>query len=59
MTEQKYKEKRAHLVDVVLSINKRFFPRCFKARVQEIAKLDAEYNGRDFEEVKNELMIDF
>lgn len=59
MTAKEYKEQRAHWVGMALNINRKFFPRCFKAKIREIAKLDAMYNGRDFEEVKRELMEEF
>lgn len=44
---------------MALNINRKFFPRCFKARIKEIAKLDAEHDGRDYEEVKCELLKEF
>ena len=59
MTEQGYKEQRAHWVGMALNINRKFFPRCFKARIKEIAKLDAEHDGRDYEEVKCKLLKEF
>lgn len=59
MTEQECKEQRAHWVGMALNINRKFFPRCFKARIKEIAKLDAEHDGRDYEEVKCELLKEF
>lgn len=59
MTAKEYKEQRAHWVGVAMNINRKFFPRCFKARIKEIAKLDAEHDGRDYEEVKCELLKEF
>ncbi|MBF1529866.1 MAG: hypothetical protein HXN96_07995 [Prevotella salivae] len=59
MTEQEYKEQRAHWVGVAMNINRKFFPRCFMAKIREIAKLDAAHDGRDFEEVKRELIEEF
>ena len=59
MAEQEYKEQRARWISQALVINKKFFPRCFKARIKEIAKLDAEHDGRDYEEVKCELLKEF
>lgn len=59
MTAKEYKEQRAHWVGMALNINRKFFPRCFKARIKEIAKLDAEHDGRDYEEVKCELLKEF
>ena len=59
MTEQEYKEQRAHCVGAAMSINRKFFPRCFMAKIREIAKLDSAHDGRDFEEVKRELMNEF
>lgn len=46
-------------MNAALSLNKRIFPRCFRARLREIAKLDAEHDKREFEEVKRELMNEF
>lgn len=59
MTAKEYKEQRAHWVGMALNINRKFFPRCFKARIKEIAKLDAEHDCRDYEEVKCELLKEF
>lgn len=51
-----YNERRAHWVREAHSINRRFFPRCFNARLRNIARLDAEQQGRNFNEVYNELL---
>ncbi len=51
-----YNERRAHWVHEARSIDRRFFPRCFNARLRNIAHLDAEQQGRDFDEVYNELL---
>lgn len=59
MTERKYREQRAYWLDAALSLNKRIFPRCFRARLREIARLDAEHDKREIEEVKRELMQEF
>lgn len=59
MTAKEYKEQRAYWLDAALSLNKRIFPRCFRARLREIARLDVEHNGRDFEEVKKEIYQEF
>lgn len=59
MTEEEYRERRANWINNILRINKRFFPRCFGARIRELAKLDAEHDGRDYEEVKCELLKEF
>lgn len=59
MTAKEYKEQRAYWLNAALSLNKRIFPRCFRARLREIARLDAEHDKRDFEEVKCELMNEF
>lgn len=59
MTAKEYKEQRAYWLNAALSLNKRIFPRCFRARLREIAKLDAEHDKREYEEVKRELMNKF
>lgn len=59
MTEQEYKEQRAYWLNAAKSLNKRIFPRCFRARLREIAKLDAEHDKREYEEIKQELYNDF
>lgn len=59
MKEQEYREQRAYWLNAALSLNKRIFPRCFRARLREIARLDAEHDKREFEEVKRELMEEF
>ena len=51
MTEQEYKEQRAY--------DRTHFKRCVRARLREIAKLDAKHDNRDFEEIKQELYNDF
>lgn len=56
MTEEYYKEQRAYWVEQAMSINRRFFPKCFRARVKEIARLDAEHDGRERSEVMKELL---
>lgn len=59
MTEEEYRERRADWINNILRINKRFFPRCFGARMRELAKLDAEHDGRDYKEVQRELSKEF
>lgn len=55
MTKEEYTERRAQLVWQAMKINKKFFPRCVKAKVRQIAQLDCEYRGIDYETRKNEL----
>ena len=59
MTEQEYKEQRARWISQALVINKKFFPRCFKARVRELAKLDASFFNEDYERIKSCLYEEF
>ena len=55
MTEKEYTERRAALVGQVKKTNRRFFPRCVKAKLRQIAQLENEYRGTDYETRKNEL----
>ena len=55
MTAKEYINRRAALVGQAKKINKKFFPRCVKARIRQIARIDAEYRGFDYETRKNEL----
>lgn len=55
MTEKEYITRRAALVGQAMKINPKFFPRCVKARLTQIARLDSEYSGIDFEQRKIEL----
>lgn len=59
MTEQEYKKQRAYWLNAALSLNKRIFPRCFRARLREIAKLDAEHDKREYEEVIKEIYQEY
>ncbi len=59
MTAKEYKEQRAYWMNAAKSLNKRIFPRCFRARLREIARLDAEHDKREFEEVKKEIYQEF
>lgn len=59
MTAKEYKERRAYWLNAALSLNKRIFPRCFRARLREIAKLDTEHNKREYEEVRKEIYQEF
>ena len=59
MKESEYKEQRAYWLNTALSLNKRIFPRCFRARLREIAKLDAEHDKREYEEVRKEIYQEF
>ena len=55
MTKEESTERRAALVGQAMKINKKFFPRCVKARLRQIAQLENEYRGVDYETRKNEL----
>lgn len=55
MTKEEYTERRAALVGQAKKINKKFFPRCVKAKLRQIAQLENEYRGTDYETRKNEL----
>lgn len=59
MTAKEYREQRAYWLNAAKSLNKRIFPRCFRARLREIAKLDAEHNKREYEEVRKEIYQEF
>lgn len=59
MKGQEYKEQRAYWLNAALSLNKRIFPRCFRARLREIAKLDTERDKREYEEVRKEIYQEF
>ena len=55
MTKEEYTERRSVLVGQAMKINKKFFPRCVKAKLRQIARLENEYRGTDYETRKNEL----
>lgn len=55
MTKEEYTERRAALVGWARKINRKFFPRCVKAKLRQIARLENEYRGTDYETRKNEL----
>lgn len=55
MTEKEYTERRAALVGQTMKIDIRHFPRCVKAKLRQIARLENEYRGADYETRKNEL----
>lgn len=55
MTKEEYTERRAILVGQAMKINKKFFPRCVKAKLRQIAQLENEHRGTDYETRKNEL----
>ena len=38
-----------------MKINRKFFPRCVKTKLRQIAQLENEYRGADYETRKNEL----
>ena len=46
-------------MNAALSLNKRIFPRCFRAMLREIAKLDAEHDKREYEEVRKEIYQEY
>lgn len=52
-------EERGRLLGLAYSINKRFFPRCVKARLRHVARFDAEICGADFDSAYNELLFEF
>lgn len=55
MTAKEYINRRAALVGQAMKINKKFFPRCVKAKLRQVARLENEYRGVDYETRKNEL----
>ena len=55
MTAKEYINRRAALVGQTMKINKTFCPRCVKAKLRQIARLENEYRGTDYETRKNEL----
>ena len=55
MNKEEYTERRAALVGQARKINRKFFPRCVKAKLRQIARLENEYRGVDYETRKNEL----
>ncbi len=55
MTKEEYTERRAQLVGQAMKINRKFFPRCVKAKLRQIAQLENEYRGTDYDTRKNEL----
>lgn len=55
MTEKEYTERRAALVGQAMKIDIKHFPRCVKAKLRQIARLENEYRGTDYETRKNEL----
>ncbi len=54
--EDRYIRERARLVNEALKLDRRFYPRCFRARIRYIARLDAEHDGTDFEATYNRLL---
>ena len=59
MTKQEYTTDRAKWINQALSIDKTFFPRCVKARLRVIAKLDAEHDDTNWEEIYKDLLQQF
>ena len=55
MIAKEYINRRAALVGQAMKINKKFFPRRVKAKLRQIAQLENEYRGTDYETRKNEL----
>lgn len=55
MTAKEYINRRAALVGQAMNINRKFFPRCVKAKLRQIAQLESDYRGTDYETRKNEL----
>lgn len=55
MTEKEYINRRAQLVGQAMKIDIKHFPRCVKAKLRQIARLENEYRGADYETRKNEL----
>lgn len=50
METELYKSRRAEIIGQILSMKFRhLLPRTVKARLRLIARLDAEYNGTDFD----------
>ncbi|WP_333615676.1 hypothetical protein [Bacteroides pyogenes] len=60
MTEAEYKNERITWLEKLFKIKKpKFFPRCVRARLKGLARLEEAYNGRDFEEAYKEIHDDF
>lgn len=57
MTEQQYHKERARWVGQALNINPRFFPLTLKARLRQIAHLDAQWCGDSFQDHYKELLL--
>ena len=55
MTAKEYINRRAALVGQAMKINKKFFPRCVKAKLRQIARLENEYRSQYHDTRKNEL----
>ena len=55
MTEKEYIERCAALVGQAKKINSKFFPRCVKAKLRQIAQLENEYRDVDYDTRKAEL----
>lgn len=50
-----YEKERAALIRALYAIDRRFFPRCFRARLRYLARLDAMFSGNDVKEVYKEV----
>lgn len=55
MDKEMYKKERAALIRALYAIDRRFFPRCFRARLRYLARLDAMFIGNDVKEVYKEV----
>lgn len=60
MTESEYKDERERLSASLFRIRRpKFFPRCVRARLKAIARLDAAFYGGDCNEGYKELHESF
>jgi hypothetical protein len=55
MDKKMYEKERAALIRALYAIDRRFFPRCFRARLRYLARLDAIFSGNDVKEVYKEV----
>lgn len=55
MDKKMYEKERAALIRALYAIDRRFFPRCFRARLRYLARLDAKFNGNDVKEAYKEV----
>ena len=52
-------EQRAALVNNILKLNKRYFPRTYRARIRTLAAFDAQISGVPYEQKKTELYREY